>query len=99
MSNYSTNMSVEEYVAHRGLQVVHADTDLQDFQFELESVEWEGGSPNDDQIIEVTWKNMLVLKKRVRNRLKNTRWRSHRQHASIIKHVCTETRQGSGGVR
>ena len=43
MSDYTTNMSVEEYVAHRGLQVVHFDTDLQDFQFELESVEWDGG--------------------------------------------------------
>ena len=47
-------MSVEEYVAHRGLQVVHADTDLQDFQFELDSIEWQDGAPNDDQICEVT---------------------------------------------
>ena len=59
MPDSVTNMSVEEYVAHRGLQVVHFDTDLQDFQFELESVEWDGGRPNDDQIIEVTWASLV----------------------------------------
>ena len=90
MPDSVTNMSVEDYVALRDLQVVHADTDLQVFQFELDTIEWEGGTPNDDQIIEVTWKNTLVLRKRVRNRLKNTRWRSHRQHANIFKHVCTD---------
>ena len=89
MSNSVISMSVEDYVAHSDLQVINEDTNLTDFQFELTTVEWHDGSPNSEQLVDVRWANSLVLDRSVRNKLIHTRWRSRRQHAQVLTHVCS----------
>ena len=49
MSDSVITMSVDEYIAHRDLQVLGKDTDLSEFQFALTSVEWHRETPNDGQ--------------------------------------------------
>ena len=77
MSGSAASLSVKDYIASRGLDVIKEDTDLNYHQFVIESIMWQrrsnGDIPKSQKVI-VTYANSFVLTGKVLNKVTHQRW-------------------------
>ena len=93
MSGSSASLSVKDYIASRGLDVIKEDTDLNYHQFVIESIMWQrrsnGDIPKSQKVI-VTYANSFVLTGKVLNKVTHQRWEGERQVRKVITRKCAD---------
>eukprot|EP00937_MAST-01D_sp_MAST-1D-sp2_P005722 g5722.t1 len=76
----------------REVDVLGRDTNLDDFLFPVMSIEWHGGEPNDEQLVDVLYENTFTTSRSMRETLINTLWEP--DYVQLVdrhvKHECSD---------
>ena len=67
-------ITVGQLADERGVEVLGRDTDLDEVLFPVMTMDWHGGEPNDDQLVDVLYENTFTTSRSMRNTLIRTLW-------------------------
>ena len=67
-------ITIEQLADELEVDVLGRDADLDNVLFPVMSIEWDGGEPNDEQLVDVLYENTFTTSRSMRKRLIDTLW-------------------------
>ena len=85
-------ITMGQWASEREVDLLERDANLDDVVFPVRTLDWHGGAPNDDQLVDVVYENTFTASRRMRQRLIDTLWApDFVQLVDLyVRHVCSD---------
>ena len=85
-------ITMGQWASEREVDLLGRDDDLDEVIFPVLTLDWHVGEPNDEQLVDVIYKNTFTASRRMRRRLVDTLWAPDYVQlvATYVKHECSD---------